>query len=70
MKHHGAEPVVVAGHSVGEFAALVAAGALSFEDALPLVRQRGEFMQAAVPAGEGAMIVVQRVPKRPSRGTL
>lgn len=63
MKQHGAEPVVVAGHSVGEFAALVAAGALSFEDALPLVRQRGEFMQAAVPAGKGAMIVVQRVPR-------
>ena len=63
MKQYGAEPAVVAGHSVGEFAALVAAGAMSFENALPLVRQRGEFMQTAVPAGEGGMIVVQRMPK-------
>jgi [acyl-carrier-protein] S-malonyltransferase len=45
----------VAGHSLGEYSALVAAGALQFEDALRVVRQRGQFMQEAVPAGEGAM---------------
>lgn len=51
----GAQPVVVAGHSLGEYAALVAAGALSFEDAVPLVRLRAQAMQDAVPKGEGAM---------------
>ncbi|HEV8482971.1 MAG TPA: ACP S-malonyltransferase [Blastocatellia bacterium] len=45
----------VAGHSLGEYSALVAAGCLKFEDALRVVRQRGLFMQEAVPAGEGAM---------------
>jgi [acyl-carrier-protein] S-malonyltransferase len=45
----------VAGHSLGEYSALVAAGCLKFEDALRAVRQRGLFMQEAVPAGEGAM---------------
>jgi [acyl-carrier-protein] S-malonyltransferase len=48
-------PVVMAGHSLGEYSALVAAGALDFGDALRLVRRRGELMQQAVPAGEGAM---------------
>jgi [acyl-carrier-protein] S-malonyltransferase len=48
-------PAVVAGHSLGEYSALVAAGALGFGDALRLVRRRGELMQQAVPAGEGAM---------------
>lgn len=51
----GAQPAVVAGHSLGEYAALVAAGALSFEDAVPLVRLRAQAMQDAVPKGEGAM---------------
>jgi len=51
----GPEPAVVAGHSLGEYTALVAAGALAFEDALPLVRLRAEAMQEAVPLGEGAM---------------
>jgi len=51
----GAEPAVVAGHSLGEYTALVAAGALAFEDALPLVRLRAQAMQEAVPQGEGAM---------------
>ena len=50
----GAEPVRMAGHSLGEFSALVCAGALDFIDAVRLVRQRGEFMQSAVPVGEGA----------------
>lgn len=48
-------PVYAAGHSVGEYAALVTAGVLAFEDAVTLVRKRGLFMQEAVPEGEGAM---------------
>jgi [acyl-carrier-protein] S-malonyltransferase len=51
----GAEPAVVAGHSLGEYTALVAAEALAFRDALPLVRHRARAMQEAVPMGEGAM---------------
>ncbi|GAB7128859.1 ACP S-malonyltransferase [Silvimonas sp. JCM 19000] len=54
----GATPDVLAGHSLGEYAALVAAEALSFGDALQLVRTRAEAMQNAVPAGEGAMAAV------------
>lgn len=51
-------PSVLAGHSLGEYTALVAAGALSFKDALPLVRYRAEVMQSAVPAGVGAMAAI------------
>ncbi len=51
-------PSVLAGHSLGEFTALVASGALSFADALPLVRFRAEVMQSAVPAGVGAMAAI------------
>lgn len=51
----GIAPALVAGHSLGEFTALVAAESLNFADALALVRRRGEFMQAAVPVGMGAM---------------
>lgn len=54
----GLAPVAMAGHSLGEWSALVAAGALAFEDALKLVRRRGELMQQAVPPGEGAMAAV------------
>jgi [acyl-carrier-protein] S-malonyltransferase len=54
----GPTPSVVAGHSLGEYTALVAAGALAFEDALPLVRFRAQAMQDAVPAGQGAMAAV------------
>jgi [acyl-carrier-protein] S-malonyltransferase len=54
----GIKPDFVAGHSLGEYSALVAAGALSFEDALQLVRKRGIFMQEAVPVGEGAMAAI------------
>ena len=54
----GAEPSVVAGHSLGEYTALVAAGALAFRDALPLVRFRAQAMQEAVPVGEGAMAAI------------
>jgi [acyl-carrier-protein] S-malonyltransferase len=54
----GAEPAVMAGHSLGEYTALVAAGALLFRDALPLVRFRAQAMQEAVPVGEGAMAAI------------
>jgi len=55
LEEHGVAPDVVAGHSLGEYSALVAAGALSFEDAVRLVRLRGQFMNDAVPAGTGGM---------------
>jgi [acyl-carrier-protein] S-malonyltransferase len=54
----GAEPAVVAGHSLGEYTALVAAGALSLADAAPLVRFRAQAMQEAVPVGTGAMAAI------------
>lgn len=54
----GPKPEIVAGHSLGEYTALVAAEALSFSDCLPLVRHRAEAMQKAVPAGEGAMAAI------------
>jgi len=54
----GARPVVAAGHSLGEYSALVAAGAIELADAVRLVRDRGRFMQEAAPEGEGAMAAV------------
>lgn len=54
----GADPMVLAGHSLGEYTALVAAGAISFGDCLPLVRLRGQAMQEAVPRGQGAMAAI------------
>lgn len=54
----GAEPAVVAGHSLGEYSALVAAGALTLADAAPLVRFRAQAMQEAVPVGAGAMAAI------------
>ena len=54
----GPEPEVVSGHSLGEFTALVAAGALEFAEAIALVRARGQFMQEAVPLGSGAMAAI------------
>lgn len=58
----GRDPVVAAGHSLGEYSALVAAGALRFEDAVLLVHKRGCYMQEAVPVGTGAMAAVLGVP--------
>jgi len=54
----GLRPALVAGHSLGEYAALVVAGALRLDDAVRIVRKRGEFMQQAVPVGTGAMAAV------------
>jgi [acyl-carrier-protein] S-malonyltransferase len=54
----GAQPEVLAGHSLGEYTALVAAGAIAFKDCLPLVRFRAQSMQEAVPEGRGAMAAI------------
>lgn len=54
----GATPQLLAGHSLGEYSALVCAGAMSFADAVGLVHQRGKLMQQAVPQGEGAMAAI------------
>jgi [acyl-carrier-protein] S-malonyltransferase len=54
----GPVPTVVAGHSLGEYSALVAAGVISFKDAVPLVRFRAQAMQEAVPVGQGTMAVM------------
>ena len=54
----GTEPALLAGHSLGEYTALVAAGVVSFRDALPLVRLRAQAMQDAVPQGQGAMAAI------------
>jgi [acyl-carrier-protein] S-malonyltransferase len=58
LAKHGVTPDFVAGHSLGEYSALVAAGGIEFADAVKLVRARGKYMQEAVPAGEGAMAAI------------
>jgi [acyl-carrier-protein] S-malonyltransferase len=63
LQEKGMTPDVVAGHSLGEYSALVAAGALSFADALRLVRKRGQYMQQAVPLGVGAMAALLKLPE-------
>lgn len=63
LKEHGVTPDLVAGHSLGEYSALVAAGAIAFADAVRLVRNRGRYMQEAVPAGVGAMAALMRLPE-------
>jgi [acyl-carrier-protein] S-malonyltransferase len=63
LREIGVRPDYVAGHSLGEYSALVAAGSLRFTDALRLVRSRGRFMQEAVPRGQGAMAALLRLPQ-------
>ncbi len=58
----GIRPDFVAGHSLGEYSALVAAGSLRFADAVRIVRKRGQYMQQAVPAGVGAMAALLKLP--------
>ncbi|HTP68962.1 MAG TPA: ACP S-malonyltransferase [Dongiaceae bacterium] len=58
LAEKGVTPDYVAGHSLGEYSALVAAGSLKFSDAVRLVRNRGQYMQEAVPAGQGAMAAI------------
>ena len=58
LGEEGIFPTLLAGHSLGEYSALVVSGALAFKDAVRLVRRRGEFMQEAVPAGQGAMAAI------------
>lgn len=58
QRHGGPKPVLMAGHSLGEYAALVAAGSIGFADGVVLAAERARFMQEAVPAGEGAMAAV------------
>lgn len=62
LQGEGLQPDFVAGHSLGEYSALVAAGALDFSEALKLVRKRGRYMQEAVPPGEGAMAALLKLP--------
>ena len=61
LAERGVTPALAAGHSLGEYSALVVAGALRFGDAVRLVRRRGEFMQEAVPVGTGAMAALMGV---------
>jgi [acyl-carrier-protein] S-malonyltransferase len=63
LTEKGLAPDYVAGHSLGEYSALVAAGSLGFADALRLVRKRGSYMQQAVPAGVGAMAALLKLPE-------
>lgn len=58
LKAEGITPNIAGGHSLGEYSALVAAGSLKFSDAVKLVHKRGEFMQEAVPVGEGSMAAI------------
>jgi [acyl-carrier-protein] S-malonyltransferase len=58
LQHDGPQPVAMAGHSLGEYTALVCSGALDFRTAIDLVRERGQLMQQAVPLGQGAMAAV------------
>ncbi len=62
LQRLGYSPDIVAGHSLGEYSALVAAGSLDFGDALQLVRKRGRYMQEAVPEGVGAMAALLKLP--------
>jgi len=63
LERLGTRSAFVAGHSLGEYSALVAAGSLTFQDAVRLVRKRGQYMQEAVPAGVGAMAALLKLPQ-------
>jgi [acyl-carrier-protein] S-malonyltransferase len=63
LKENNMAPAYVAGHSLGEYSALVAAGSLAFADAVRIVRNRGRYMQEAVPAGVGAMAALLKLPE-------
>jgi [acyl-carrier-protein] S-malonyltransferase len=64
ISRHGLRPVLLAGHSLGEYSALAASGVLHFADAIHLVQQRGVFMQEAVPPGVGSMAALLGVAHR------
>lgn len=70
LRERGWQPDYVAGHSLGEYSALVAAGSLRFADALRLVRNRGRYMQEAVPPGVGAMAALLKLPDGKLQGVL
>jgi [acyl-carrier-protein] S-malonyltransferase len=70
LHEHGHRAEFVAGHSLGEYSALVAAGSLAFTDALRLVRRRGRYMQEAVPPGLGAMAALLKLPEGKLDGVL
>ena len=63
LQEQGLKPDYVAGHSLGEYSALVAAESIEFSDAVRLVRKRGQYMQAAVPLGIGAMAALLKLPE-------
>jgi [acyl-carrier-protein] S-malonyltransferase len=70
LRERGIVPDFVAGHSLGEYSALVAAGSLAFADAVQLVRKRGSYMQEAVPEGAGAMAAILKLPDGELEGVL
>jgi len=70
LREQGRTPDYVAGHSLGEYSALVAAGSLDFTDAVRLVRNRGRYMQEAVPQGVGAMAALLKLPEGKLEGVL
>jgi [acyl-carrier-protein] S-malonyltransferase len=70
LRERGLAPDFVAGHSLGEYSALVAAGSLRFVDAVRLVRKRGRYMQEAVPQGVGAMAALLKLPDGKLDGVL
>lgn len=70
LKARGVKADFVAGHSLGEYSALVAAGSLDFADAVKVVRKRGRYMQEAVPAGVGAMAALLKMPEEKLAGVL
>lgn len=70
LREKGLTPDYVAGHSLGEYSALVAAGSLDFTDAVRIVRNRGRYMQEAVPPGVGAMAAILKLPEGKLDGIL